>query len=111
MGREGGGRGESEKQQREYHGQRRKRRRRRKCSMEEEIILAASEEPTPEQIFPKNPYWKRGKVCGGRSVREKLLWTDCNSHSPPLALLRGRRGRVVVSEGVRLSLGKGEEQC
>lgn len=88
----------------EHQGQRR----RKRCSTEEDIIPAACGEVTPEQIFLKDPCWKRGKVCQGRSDREELLWTDCSSHSPsPCA------AKVVelVSKGLRLSLGKGEERC
>jgi len=28
------------------------------------------------------PCWRRGKVGGGGSRRDKVLWTDHNPHSP-----------------------------
>lgn len=60
-------------------------------------------EPSPLQPVA-DPCWRRGKVCGGWSGREELLWTNC---SPQLFVLLwevagGRDG----GEDVKLSLGK-----
>lgn len=52
---------------------------------------------TLEQVYPEGqqPWVKtqgQEEVWDGRNGREGLEWTDCNSHSPPTALLNGDMG-------------------
>lgn len=56
-----------------------------------------------------NSHWNRQQVCGERTGREKLLWTEPNLSFPifPPPLKAG--GSRFRNEGLRLSLGKGGE--
>lgn len=58
----------------------------------------------PEELQPlENPHWSMGKVWGGRSRREELLYTDCNPHSPSTGTSQGEADRGAGNDRVKLS--------